>query len=100
LYLLASMHLLPFNIYAEVNHTQTTILEQQRELKNNLTPPLSHAQIDSQPGELLLDPLRFGIAGGNLNAMFAAASQRRGPWRGLVTSTANTPLQFQVSRVY
>jgi hemolysin activation/secretion protein len=50
LYLLASMHLLPFNIYAEVNHTQTTILEQQqRELKNNLTPPLSHAQIDSQP---------------------------------------------------
>ncbi|CNI22327.1 putative hemolysin activator protein [Yersinia pekkanenii] len=39
-----------FNVYAEVNQTQTTILEQQQHiLKNNLIPPLSHTQIESKP---------------------------------------------------
>ncbi|CNI55201.1 putative hemolysin activator protein [Yersinia frederiksenii] len=44
------MFIFPFIAYAEVNTTQTAILEQQqRDLKNRLMPPLSHAQIESEP---------------------------------------------------
>ncbi|WP_174634714.1 ShlB/FhaC/HecB family hemolysin secretion/activation protein [Yersinia thracica] len=47
---LAFMSVLPLVAYADINPTQTAILEKQkRDLKNSLTPPLKHAPMDSKP---------------------------------------------------